>query len=77
MYLVRPIMIWTIYPCSSLTLPLLIEGQEYRDVWMHGAEPSRNRKEPLTLSWLKVPVEMVSQVYHGEVNGLLGVCILR
>lgn len=44
---------------------------------MHEAEPSRNRKEPLTLSWLKVPVEMVSQVYHGEVNGLLGVCILR
>lgn len=47
------------------------------DGWMLGAEPSRNREEPLTLSWLKVPVEMVSQVYHGEVNGLLGVCILR
>lgn len=33
-------------------------------------------EEPLTPSWLTVPVEMVSQVYPGEVNGLLGVCIL-
>lgn len=43
------------------------------DGWMVGAEPSRNREEPLTPSWLKVPVEMVSQVHPGEVNGLLGV----
>lgn len=71
-------MIWTVYPCSSLILQLLLEGQEQEWMgWMLGAEPSRNREEPLTLSWLKVPVEMVSQVYHGEVNGLLGVCILR
>lgn len=77
MYLVRYIMIWTIHPCFSLIPPLLIEGQEHRDGWMVGAEPSRNRQEPLTSSWLNVPVGMVSQVYHGEVNGLLGVCILR
>lgn len=74
MYPIRS-MIWTIYPCSSLILSLLI-GQEHRDGWRLEAEPSRNREEPLTPSWLKVPVEMVSQVYPGEVNGLLGVCIL-
>lgn len=37
------------------------------------AEPSRNR--PLTPSWLKVLVEMVSQVYHGKVNAVLPGCV--
>lgn len=44
--------------------------------WMVGLSPQETGTErPLTPSWLKVLVEMVSQVYHGKVNAVLHGCV--
>lgn len=54
--------------------PTIIDRGPSTQEWMDGrAEASRNR--PLTPSWLKVLVEMVSQVYHGKVKAVLPGCV--
>lgn len=52
----------------------LIEDHPHGQGSLELSPQETGREGPLTPSWLKVPVEMVSQVCQGEVNAVHWVC---